>query len=118
MEDEENYGYKSKKRLAKHLGVTERTLHNYHKIVINSINDFVKDYPSLDGVPNTRCSLSPYQSWVIECFRNLLLRAPLSHLCDSCEGELFIKVIYVNLFSKEKYLSTSNKLRNAKNENS
>ena len=103
MKREAAQGYKSKKQLAIELGISERTLHNYHNILINSINDFILDYPQFNDEVYTRAALSPYQSWVIEVFYQLSLKAPISLICDKCENDLYIKVIYVNMFSKSKY---------------
>jgi hypothetical protein len=55
----------TKKALASFIGVSERTIYNYTCMASQFVDDFLGDYPSLNGRYITAMPLTSYQAWVL-----------------------------------------------------
>jgi hypothetical protein len=55
----------TKKSLASFLGVSERTVYNYTFTASQYVDDFLPDYPAIDGRYVTSLPLTSYQAWVL-----------------------------------------------------
>ena len=55
----------TKRKLALALGVSERSIFNYQIVAATSVDDFLSDYPNLDGKYHTSAPLTLYQAHVI-----------------------------------------------------
>ena len=55
----------TKRKLAQALGVSERSIFNYQIVATTSVDDFLGDYPSVDGKYATNAPLTLYQAHVI-----------------------------------------------------
>jgi hypothetical protein len=55
----------TKKSLASFMGVSERTVYNYTFMASQFVDDFLGDYPAIDGRYVTSLPLTSYQAWVL-----------------------------------------------------
>jgi hypothetical protein len=55
----------TKKSLASFLGVSERTIYNYTFTASQYVDDFLTDYPAIDGRYVSSLPLTSYQAWVL-----------------------------------------------------
>ena len=55
----------TKKAIASFLRVSERTVYNYVFMASQYVDDFLSDYPSLNGKYLTSMPLTAYQAWVL-----------------------------------------------------
>lgn len=61
----------TKEEIANQLNIKVRTLHYYHEIAFTYVDDFINDYPTVNGEPHTRCKLTLYQVWILRKLVNL-----------------------------------------------
>jgi len=61
----------TKEQIANQLDIKVRTLHYYHHIAKDYVDDFEKDYPTINGEPYTRGKLTLYQVWILRKLVNL-----------------------------------------------
>jgi len=55
----------TKRRLASFLGISERSIYNYQVVASQFVDDFLGDYPIVEGHYVTSAPLTSYQAWVI-----------------------------------------------------
>ncbi len=62
----------TKKKLASFLSVSERSVYNYTFMASRFIDDFLPDYPVIDGKYLTSAPMTNYQAWAITQIHNFL----------------------------------------------
>jgi hypothetical protein len=62
----------TKKKLASFLGVCERTCYNYVFMASQFVDDFLGDYPTVNGRYLTSVPVTTYQAWVICQIHNFI----------------------------------------------
>lgn len=95
----------TKLELAKRLQVTERTVYRYLGIA-SKHDDFIDDYPEIQGLKISSSKLSNYQVWVVEKIKLLFtLGLKTSQICPN--GEI-VNELYWNLSRENYFKETSN----------
>lgn len=96
-------------RLAEILGVTSRSIANYHSLALSCVDDYFDDFPRILGQRITNFRLSKYQCWVIW---KLKLAIDISKNSKVIKLALIDDLESQKLFSKEQfkleYLGESN----------
>ena len=78
----------TKTSLAKAMGCHYRSIGNYHQIAATYIDDFLFDYPSIEGRYETAAPMTFYQAWCIWKIKIFLDYCPMSSILkNSLENE-------------------------------
>ena len=62
----------TKRQLAAALGVSERSVFNYQVVATTSVDDFLSDYPVVNGKYITSTPMTYYQAWIIGHIKTFL----------------------------------------------
>ena len=62
----------TKRKLAAALGTSERSIFNYQIVAITSVDDFLSDYPTVDGKYATNAPLTLYQAFILSQIKAFL----------------------------------------------
>ena len=82
----------TKTSLAKAIGCHYRSIANYHQIAATYIDDFLPDYPSVNGKYETAAPMSFYQAWCLWKIKNFLDFCPISSILkNSLENDICIQ---------------------------